>query len=449
MANPMTEAAVQSIELEEVDGKIAELIPLFEDDLAFFEKRAKKVNIANETAAGAATGRPAWRNTMVIQGGAPIVTGTGDQTSLLRGTGINTAAFAQSPVGFFGVTEYTYLSEIATAGKERGLVEISTDLVKRSLASFRTGISAQIAGPGVASGTVFIIPSTATISSASGSGGSGSATYSYISGITNAASVTDQQVLQFFSSEGGTNRGTATVSFTDPVTQTVWFSTALASSTTVQLGDYAIISGASGAQQVGLANIHYWNVNSNGGTVGGLNRASYPGRLSTPTINKLGQQITPSDFQRALILLGRALGSDAEAMESMVWYGQPDQLWTLNAQWYERMITQNLEGGESVPDIGRKMLSKTFGGREYQKSYQADPTRVDGLIMNNWVIGMLKEIGLFDFGGGNTVMPVPDVGTANGTYITDRMFVYDCFLQLCNKAPRSGLYFQNCGVLQA
>ena len=100
MPNPMTEAAVQSIELEEVDGKIAELIPLFEDDLAFFEKRAKKVNIANETAAGTATGRPAWRNTMVIQGGAPIVTGTGDQTSLLRGTGINTAAFAQSPDDF-------------------------------------------------------------------------------------------------------------------------------------------------------------------------------------------------------------------------------------------------------------------------------------------------------------------------------------------------------------
>jgi hypothetical protein len=447
MPNPMTESAVQSIELEEVDGKIAELIPLFEDDLAFFEKRAKKVNIANETAAGAATGRPAWRNTMVIQGGAPIVTGTGDQTSLLRGTGILTAAFAQAPVGFFGVTEYTYLSEIATAGKERGLVEISTDLVKRSLASFRTGISAQIAGPGVGSGTIAIIPTTATVSSGSGTG----ATTSYISGITNAASFTDQQVVTFWSSEGGTQRGgstgSATVSYNDAVAQTVWFSTNLPSGTTN--GDYVVISGSSSAQGSGLANIHYWNINSNTGTVGGLSRANYPGRLSTPTINKLGQQITPSDFQRALILLGRALGSDAEAMESMVWYGQPDQVWTLNAQFYERMITQNLEKGSDAMDIGRKMMSKTFGMREYQVSYQADPSRVDGLVMSNWVIGMLKEIGLYDFGGGNTVMPVPDVGTTNGTYITDRMFVYDAFLQLCNKAPRSGLYFSNCGYLQA
>jgi len=409
MANPMTEAAVESIELEEVDSKIAELVPTFDGDYTFFRKRAKKVQIAYSTAAGSTTGRPSWRNTMVIQGGAPIVTGTGDQTSLLRGTGITTAAFAQSPVGFFGVTEYTYLSEIATSGRERGLVEISTDLVKRSLNSFLTGIAAQIAGPGTGSGTIAIIPSTATVSSGSGTGNQ----TSYISGIPNAASFTDQQVVSVFPSEGGSTRGTATVSYSDPVAQTVWFSTNLPSTGgATATGDYLVISGASGAAGAGLANIHYWNVNSNSGTVAGLNRATYPGRLSTPTINKNGQQISPSDFQRALILLGRAMGPDAEAMRDLVWYGQPDQLYTLNAQWYERMITQNLEGGESVPDIGRKEMSKTFGGREYQISYQADPTRVDGLVMSNWVFGELKECGLYDFGGGNTVMPVPDIGTA-------------------------------------
>jgi hypothetical protein len=443
MPNPTTEAAVESIELEAVDDKIAELVPLFDSDYNFFKKRAKKKPISYSTAAGGTTGRPSWRNTMVIQGGAPIVTGTGDQTSLLRGTGITTAAFAQSPVGFFGVTEYTYLSEIATEGRERGLVEISTDLVKRSLDSFLTGISAQIAGPGVGSGTLAIIPSTAIVSSNSGTG----ATTSYISGITNAGSFTDQQVVQVFSAEGGTNRGTATVSFTDAVAQTVWFSTVLPTGTVT--GDYLIISGASGAQGAGLANIHYWNVNSNTGSVGGLNRATYPGRLSTPTINLGGQQITPSTFQRALILMGRAMGKDVNAMKSMVWYGQPDQLYTQDAQWYERMITQNSEGGDSVKNLGRKEMSTTLGGREFQASYQADINRVDGLVMENWAFGELKECGLYDFGGGNTVMPVPDVGTTNGTYITDRMFAYDCFFQLCNKAPRSGIYIQNAGVLQA
>ena len=252
--------------------------------------------------------------------------------------------------------------------------------------------------------------------------------------------------MQFFSAEGGTNRGTATVSYFDAVAQTVWFSTALPSGTTT--GDYMIISGASGAQGAGLANIHYWNVNSTVGTVGGLSRANYPGRLSTPTINLNGQQVTPTVFQRAQILLQRAMGKDAAAMNSMVWYGQPDQIYTLNAQWYERMITQNKEAGEAVPDIGRKEYSKTFGGREYQVSFQADPTRVDGLVMENWRFGELKECGLYDFGGGNTIMPVPDIGTTGGSYITDRMFVYDCFFQLCNTAPRSGIYIQQAGVLQ-
>jgi hypothetical protein len=169
------------------------------------------------------------------------------------------------------------------------------------------------------------------------------------------ARFTDQQVIQVFSAEGGTNRGTATVSFTDAVAQTVWFSTALPSGTVT--GDYLIISGASGAQGAGLANIHYWNVNSNTGSVGGLNRATYPGRLSTPTINLGGQQITPSTFQRALILMGRAMGKNVNAMKSMVWYGQPDQLYTQDAQWYERMITQNSEGGDSVKNLGRKEMS--------------------------------------------------------------------------------------------
>jgi hypothetical protein len=446
----MTEAAVESIELEQVSDYLAEVVPLFDDDYNFFSKRAKKVPIANATAAGGTSDRPAWRNSMVIQGGAPIVTGTGDQTSLLRGSGITTAAFAQSPVGFFGVTEYTYLSEIATEGRERGITEISKDLVKRSLNSFLTGISAQIAGPGVGSGTIAIIPSTATVSSASGGGGAGSATYSYISGITNAASFTDQQVVQVFSAEGGTNRGTATVSFTDPVTQTVWFSTALPSTGgATQTGDYLIISGASGAQQAGLANIQYWDVNSNSGTVGGLNRANFPGRLSTPTINLNGAQITPSTFQRAIILLKRAMGKDAEAIQSGVWYGQPDQLYTQDAQWYERLITQNLESGDSAPNIGRKNLSTTFGGREFHESLQANPNRVDLLVMDNWRMGVLKECGLYDFGGGNTIMPVPDIGTSGGSYITDRMFVYDAFFQLCNVAPRSGVYIQNAAVLAA
>src|SRR5580700_10254676 len=102
----MLEAAVESIELEHVDDVLAELVPTFQTDYQEFRSRCKKDQISYSTAAGANTSRASWRNAMVIQGGAPIVTGTGDNMSLLRGTGVTSAAFAQNPVGFFGVTEY-------------------------------------------------------------------------------------------------------------------------------------------------------------------------------------------------------------------------------------------------------------------------------------------------------------------------------------------------------
>ena len=82
-----------------------------------------------------------------------------------------------------------------------------------------------------------------------------------------------------------------------------------------------MIVGSSGAAGNSIQGITAWNVNSNTGTVGGLNRANFPGRLSCPTINLGGQQIVPSTYQRALVLLGRAMGEDAEGMEDGIWYG--------------------------------------------------------------------------------------------------------------------------------
>ena len=38
--------------------------------------------------------------------------------------------------------------------------------------------------------------------------------------------------------------------------------------------------------------------------------------------------------------------------------------------------------------------------------------------MENWYIGELSPLELYDFGGGNVVAPVPDVNTTGGTYLT-------------------------------
>jgi len=70
------------------------------------------------------------------------------------------------------------------------------------------------------------------------------------------------------------------------------------------------------------------------------------------------------------------------------------------------------------------------------------------LFPENWSLGELCPVGLYDFGGGNTVMPVTDTsGNAGATYITSKMFVYEGAFQVCNRAPRHGLYIVNAGTM--
>ena len=439
----LNEAAVESIELESVGKELALLWPTFQGLYNRFEKSAKKVNIANVTSA-AGTTRSAWREAMIIQGGSAIQVGTGDGNGMGSGTGSQTAAFAMAPIFAWNVTQYTHLAEIATTGSERGVESLTKSEVKRSIKQFHNGIEGLFNGDG--SGAFDQIPSTAVVSSSSGSG----ASTSYIQGVSTAAAFVDQQVVSIFPSEGGTTRGTATISFVDVVGQTLWFSTALPSANgATAVGDYIMVQGSSGAVGSSVLGIPYWNTNGNTGTKGGLSLSSYPSRLSTPVINLGGAQITPSVAQRAFVLLTRALGDDSEELEKGIWYGRPEQVATIAAQWYSTLITQNKEGeGEGVFDRARAGVAKTFGERTFEYSNTAKPGRVDLLFPENWSLGVLEEVGLYDFGGGNTVMPVTDTsGNSGATYNFAKMFVYTWAGQLCNRACRHGLFITNAGTI--
>ena len=443
MGGQLNEAAVESIELEQVGREIALLWPTFQGLYNEFEKSAKKVNIANVTLGGTTT-RSAWREPMIIQGASGISVGTGDGSALGSGTGSKTAAFAMAPIWAFNVTQYTRLAEMATNGQERGVESFTKTEIKRSIKQFHNGIEGLFNGDG--SGAFDQIPSTAIVSSGSGSGDS----TSYIQGVSTAAAFVDQQVVQIFPSVGGTSRGTATISYVDVVGQTLWFSTALPSTGgATAVGDYIMVAGTSGVAGSSVLGIPYWNTNGNTGTKGGLSLSTYPSRLSTPVINLGGAQITPSVAQRAFVLLTRALGDDAEELEKGIWYGRPEQVATIASQWYETLITQNKEGeGEGVFDRARAGVAKTFGERKFVYSNTAKPGRVDLLFPENWSMGELCPVGLYDFGGGNTVMPVTDTsGNAGATYLTSKMFVYEWGGQLCNRAPRHGLFISGAGTI--
>ena len=378
---------------------------------------------------------------MRIQGGAPITQGTGNGDSLGRGTGSQWVGMALSPVIFYSVCEITYLARRATQGPKRseGGFNVQAQELKNSLAMAMNGLEALLQGDG--SGTLDSIPSTATVNNATGTAGSQS--YSSIVGLNVAAQFTDQQIVQVFSAIGGTNRGSFAISYVDPVLNTIYSASALPSGTTT--GDLLIVNGGAGSAGSSLMGLRAYQTNSTTGTLNGVARSSFPSRLSTPNINLNGGSVTPNIGHRAVTLLGRALGPENEAIQKAVWYTGPDQAMAITNLYYNVLIANAQEvKGDKPLDMGKKFFTDTFAGRKLHVSWNALPGRLDLICPDTWYMGEMIPLELYDFGGGNTVVPVVD--TTTGSYLTSNMFAYNCGFNLANSNVRAGCYISNASV---
>jgi len=444
----LQEAAVEAVELDAFAKEIPDLVFHGTTAYSMFKAEATKIPVSNQSNAGGVQ-RPSFRVPFRVQAGAAISQGTGNADSMNRGTGSQWASFALAPVYLFNVCEISWLAQASTDSKQKGVFAVKAQEMKNSLDAAMQGIEGLINSDG--SGMIDQIPATAVIVNGIGSPASQT---SSIAGVNVAVAFTDQQVVQFFSTggvqrTGGGTRTTATISYSDGPSNTLYFSTALPSDVVVT--DYIVVAGATYGAGNSILGIKAWDVNSNTGTIGGLNRNAYPGRLSTPTINLAGAALTPGIGQRSEVLLGRALGPDADSIKSGIWYGPPEQAFAQSNLMYNVQVMQ-LQGkaleGDKTADMGKKYFSDTFCGRRYHKSWTAINNRMDLLVLDNWYIGELSPLELYDFGGGNVVAPVPDINGQSGTssYLTSHMFAYNTCFNLCNAAPRAGLYVQNAAV---
>jgi len=423
----LLEAAVEAVELDAFAKEIPDLVFHGTTAYSLFKNEATKIPVSNQSNAGGVQ-RPSFRVPFRVQGGAGITQGTGNADSMNRGTGSQWASFALAPVYLFNVCEISWLAQASTDSKQKGLFAVKAQEMKNTLDSAMQGIEGLINADG--SGMIDQIPSTATIVL---SGGSPASQTASIAGLNIAVAFTDQQVVQFYSTGGvlrnGGGRSTATISYSDGPSQTLYFSTALPSDVVVT--DYIVVAGATYGAGNSILGIKAWDVNSNTGTIGGLNRNAYPGRLSTPTINLNGAALTPGIAQRAEVLLGRALGPDADSIKSGIWYGPPEQAFAQsNLQYNVQIVNAQELKGDKTMDMAKKSFADTFGGRRYHKSWTASQNRMDLLVMSNWYIGELSPLELYDFGGGNVVAPVPDINGQSGTssYLTSHMFAYNTCL---------------------
>lgn len=440
----LQEAAVQGIELEAWAKMIADPIYTAKTLYQRFKSGTKTYPTANITArpntAGSLSQRPAFQVPMRIQSGAAIQQGTGDGDSLGRGTGSYWISGDISPVFLFSGCEVTYLAQLATAGKNRALFSVRAQELKNSFDVFLRGIEALWQGD--SSGFLDQIPTTATVSNNSGTGNS----TSFISGMNNANQFQDQQVVQVFPSIGGTSRGTATISFVDGVSNTLYFSTVLPSTGgATATGDYLMVAGCSGAAGGSVAGIKTYQVNGNSGSVLGITRATYPYRFSTPTINLSSNALTPAVPYRLEIQIKRALGPDAEELENMFWYVPPDQqlAWN-NITQNVKVVNQQEVKGDKELDLVKRYMPDTMGGREMVVGFNATPGRLDLLSPSTWGIVEMKEPSIYDFGNGVTVMPVVDKNT--GGYLTSSIFYYNACLNLFNSNMRSGGYVTSAAI---
>lgn len=415
----LLEAAVEAVELDAFAKEIPDLVFHGTTAYSMFKAEATNIPVSNQSNAGG-TQRPSFRVPFRVQGGSSIAQGTGNADSMGRGTGSQWASFAIAPIYLFNVCEISWLAQASTDSRQKGLFAVKAQEMKNSLDSAMQGIEGLINADG--SGMIDQIPATAVIVL---SGGTPAAQTASITGVNVAVAFTDQQVVQFYSVGGVLRSGgrtTATISYSDGPSNTLFFSTALPSD--VVTTDYIVVAGATYGAGNSILGIKAWDVNSNVGTIGGLNRNAYPGRLSTPTINLAGAAITPGLAQRAEVLLGRALGPDADSIKSGIWYGPPEQAFAQsNLQYNVQIVNAQELKGEKTMDMSKKYFSDTFGGRKYHKSWTATASRMDLLVLDNWYIGELSALELYDFGGGNVVAPVPDASQgAAGSYLTSHMF---------------------------
>jgi hypothetical protein len=451
--NQSNELAAQAIELDAWVEEIPDYQAHFDRFLTRLEKGAHKMNIANATTGGG-TARQPMRVPFRGQGGTSIAQATADTASAVyiwqRGGTSKYGGFTAAPIRIVSVCEISNLEQQATEGAERGLVKIKREELQNTLKAFDSQTEGLIHRDG--SGTIDTIPTGATVLSASGGGTIGTATYSQISGLNNAASFQDGQVVAVFPSVGGTTRGSFTISFVDPVAGTLYCAAALPSTGgATAVGDLLVVSGAAGTAGTSLLGKDYWLQNGNVGTIGGVSKADWPGRFSTPTINFAGTgTLAPSSAERMEAIRMRALGDDYDTNESGFMLANPVQGVALSNQFYNPGYTRLDQGGtDNVPDLARKQMQKTILGRDAVWASTAEPSRIDYIIPDTWYFGELFPTRLHEWTPGNTIAAVPAVSEAAGsTYYDATMFAYERGLQLVCNDPKRNFYLQGLPVVQ-
>ena len=435
----LNEAAVQAVELETVREDIPDLMQTTDTFYTRLKKAGRVLPFSTSTGGGYgssfdATGRPSLRIPMRIKAGSAHTQFNADGGDMGRGTGSVYAAQFISPVSFSEALEITAQAMWSTDSDKKSRVNVRATEFTYTLEQFKSNLDADFQGDG--SGTL------GTVVTAASAGGGAGPSFSNIT-MDNANQLYDNQVVQIFPSVGGTTRGAFQVSFVDGVTNTAWSADALPSvGGATATGDIVVVNGATGAAGTSIMGIKAYQVNGNTGTLNGLSRSQYPGRLSTPTVNLSGAAITEFTGRQITSKIELALGIDNAALADLVWYCNVDQASAIENLAIQVAITNQQQiKGDSSQDMIKKMTPKTFVGYDVIKSVHATPGRIDALCLKYWGMGELKAADLYDVNGMTQFPTIGASGGINASVVSYFVWSGNIF----NSNVRAGAYIQDAG----
>ena len=435
----LNEAAVQAVELETVREDIPDLMQTTDTFYTRLKKAGRVLPFSTSTGGGYgssfdATGRPSLRIPMRIKAGSAHTQFNADGGDMGRGTGSVYAAQFISPVSFSEALEITAQAMWSTDSDKKSRVNVRATEFTYTLEQFKSNLDADFQGDG--SGTL------GTVVTAASAGGGAGPSYSNIT-MDNANQLYDNQVVQIFPSVGGTTRGAFQVSFVDGPTNTAWSADALPSvGGATATGDIVVVNGATGAAGTSIMGIKAYQVNGNTGTLNGLSRSQYPGRLSTPTVNLSGAAITEFTGRQITSKIELALGIDNAALADLVWYCNVDQASAIENLAIQVAITNQQQiKGDSSQDMIKKMTPKTFVGYDVIKSVHATPGRIDALCLKYWGMGELKAADLYDVNGMTQFPTIGASGGINASVVSYFVWSGNIF----NSNVRAGAYIQDAG----
>ena len=436
----LNEAAVQAIEVEAFREEIPDLSMLEDTIYTRLKKAGRVIPFSTSTGGGYgssfdSTGRPSLRIPMRIKAGSTFTQFDDNGGDMGRGTGSVYASQFISPVAFSGACEITASAMWSTDSEKKSRVSVKATEATHTFEQFKTNLDAAFQGNG--SGQL------GTVVTASSAFGSAGPSYSYIT-MDNANQLFDNQVVQVFPSIGGTSRGSFQVSFVDGVTNTIWTADALPSiGGATQTGDLIMLNGASGAANTSIMGIQAYQVNGNSGTLNGLSRSQYPGRLSTPTVNLSGAAITPYVGRQITSKIELALGTETPAVADLIWEMDLDQAAAVENLAVQVAITNQQQiKGDSSQDMLKKFTPKTFVDYDIVRTLHQLPGRVDALCLKYWGMGELKAMDLYDVNG-QTIFPT--IGPSGGIN-SSTIFYYVWSGNIYNSNVRAGAFVQNAQI---